>query len=456
MPPGKRLYTVLGVDQSATSSDVKKAYHRKALTCHPDKVGKAGEAEFKQLNDAYAVLSDAQKRKVYDDYGEKGLEYMNNGVADPLMSTLGTGAVMVFAAVFAFFTCFCAVAGLGCVAAKLDGHHPTWSWGTTLWALWMWETVVLIPIGIAGWAILKNIVRGPNASDDATAPSGPPPRKESLRHLAILLWGLLYFVFTVMIAATLDRQRDGKAHLKWIQVAVPLLIAEAARTVMELAAINPVPWLREQQIVEYSLWRIAVLGIARGWSALYRPLTVLLIALRADGSIHTEYGAALAPAMVNLCYAALTGVVVNQLRVRNGLMEGADLCKQTAMDIFNTLMLLVTLGLLGAKMQGSASYSYGVALIPLFIQLSYLTLISCVLIAVAGAMTAAQADELRGGGDEHDDADGTAEPEGDYTRLDSNATTPAANGARAAHDPEGNASPVSHTSGYGGIDASLD
>lgn len=62
-------YRVLGVPQNASSSDIKKAYHQIARQVHPDKNPenrKAAEEKFKQVAEAYAVLSDAEKRNNYD------------------------------------------------------------------------------------------------------------------------------------------------------------------------------------------------------------------------------------------------------------------------------------------------------------------------------------------------------------------------------------------------------
>lgn len=64
-------YKVLGVDKSASSSEIKKAYRKLALKYHPDKTqgDKALEAKFKEISEAYAVLSDPEKKQQYDTYG---------------------------------------------------------------------------------------------------------------------------------------------------------------------------------------------------------------------------------------------------------------------------------------------------------------------------------------------------------------------------------------------------
>lgn len=69
-------YSVLKVKRNATEDDLKKAYKRLAMKWHPDKNPinkKEAEANFKQISEAYDVLSDPQKRQIYDLYGEEAL-----------------------------------------------------------------------------------------------------------------------------------------------------------------------------------------------------------------------------------------------------------------------------------------------------------------------------------------------------------------------------------------------
>lgn len=67
-------YTLLGVDKSAPPNAIKKAYRKLALKYHPDKNpgDKAAEAKFKEISEAYAVLSDKCKREQYDTFGSTG------------------------------------------------------------------------------------------------------------------------------------------------------------------------------------------------------------------------------------------------------------------------------------------------------------------------------------------------------------------------------------------------
>ena len=63
------LYEILGVQRDATGAQLRKAYYRKALTCHPDKV-EGKEREFQALSVVYEVLKNPESRAEYDEHGE--------------------------------------------------------------------------------------------------------------------------------------------------------------------------------------------------------------------------------------------------------------------------------------------------------------------------------------------------------------------------------------------------
>jgi len=72
---GKDYYTILGVKKGASDDELKKAYRKLALKYHPDKNKSSGaEEKFKEIGEAYDVLSDPKKRQIYDQLGEEGLK----------------------------------------------------------------------------------------------------------------------------------------------------------------------------------------------------------------------------------------------------------------------------------------------------------------------------------------------------------------------------------------------
>ena len=109
MAAKKEYYEMLGVQKSSTEEDIKKAYRKLALKYHPDRNpgNKQAEEHFKEISEAYAVLSDKEKRTQYDTYGMSGFQqrysqediYRGFNIGD-LFKDLGFGTGDVFSIIF--------------------------------------------------------------------------------------------------------------------------------------------------------------------------------------------------------------------------------------------------------------------------------------------------------------------------------------------------------------------
>ncbi len=87
-------YQLLGVSRTASGDEIKKAYRKLAMKYHPDRNpdNKEAEERFKEATEAYEVLSDAQKRQIYDAYGHQGLKnsgYRGPGNYEDIFSSFG-------------------------------------------------------------------------------------------------------------------------------------------------------------------------------------------------------------------------------------------------------------------------------------------------------------------------------------------------------------------------------
>src|SRR3990167_7137797 len=88
----KDYYETLGVARNAPEADIKKAYRRLAMKHHPDRnPDKSAEAKFKEAKEAYEILSDAQKRAAYDQFGHAGVDPAAAGGAGGFYSARGGG-----------------------------------------------------------------------------------------------------------------------------------------------------------------------------------------------------------------------------------------------------------------------------------------------------------------------------------------------------------------------------
>ena len=95
MAEKRDYYDVLGVSRTASDEEIRKAFRRLARKYHPDSNpgDKQAEAKFKELNEAYSVLSDPKKKQIYDQVGMAGFDESAAGQGFALAVLVGMAAM---------------------------------------------------------------------------------------------------------------------------------------------------------------------------------------------------------------------------------------------------------------------------------------------------------------------------------------------------------------------------
>ena len=124
-------YEVLGVGKSAGADEIKKAYRKKALQYHPDRNpgDKEAEAKFKEVGEAYEVLSNDEKRSRYDQFGFAGVDPNFNPNAGGFGGGFGALATPFPASATSLEICSAAAAAGGAPTPRARGRMwaPGWS-----------------------------------------------------------------------------------------------------------------------------------------------------------------------------------------------------------------------------------------------------------------------------------------------------------------------------------------
>ncbi|KAJ1965947.1 hypothetical protein GGI12_000425 [Dipsacomyces acuminosporus] len=148
------LYRTLGVEQDATQQELKRAYRRLALRYHPDRNPDTA-SEFVRIQNAYDILSDERMRRIYDRYGEIGIQMagrVGGEILDPQVSSLLSG--------FAFASSLVAlllIAFLALLARRVD-KAISWPFAVVFTPLW---TIDLCLIAGMVWAFFRQAAPQP-------------------------------------------------------------------------------------------------------------------------------------------------------------------------------------------------------------------------------------------------------------------------------------------------------
>ena len=397
-----RLYDLLGVSKDASPSDIKKAYHRLALQCHPDKAGEEGAGQFKVVKQAYDILSDPSKRALYDKLGERGIEMAENPMANSFMETMGYHYAIIILMVVMMYIVTMLILFLSFLAARIDGRNH-WTFAKVFSPIFVLDATGFL-------AILPSVtILFQATSEDGEVPP-EEQRKRTTRKQKVMLV-LLYIilgsllVFSILVPVGLDRSDSTEAS--WRCYFIPLFVAEVTATsvffwhssspALYVALLQRAAGVTVSQEYATALWAVEILG-----TACRLPFWVL-IACRIDNVIQVSWFVVGIPLYFGLVLIEIGIALLAFAQARAPDAPRGSAAVPIVMFGLSMAVLLLSALLVFAKLDG-ASISLANALIPVFVAVSVAFMGSCCGFCAACATAPIPQGDLNSGPDEPQDA----------------------------------------------------
>ncbi|KAG2179001.1 hypothetical protein INT43_001850 [Umbelopsis isabellina] len=381
------LYDTLGISKSATPEEVKKAYRRLALRYHPDKNPDSAE-QFKDISHAYEVLSDEKKRKVYDRYGELGLNMMGTVASplfDPEIESMLCTLFMTLATTFALLIIFFVF-----LSVKID-NYVSWTWAVVWIPLWICSAVAILSFFTHLLRSFKEDDEGKYDEEEEEADYGHEDetdeertnrraaRRRQKRRLSqarstlSLVYLFLVLLFQIFIVMRLDDQVSWSAGT----VFVPYFILEIFNflftlvdfainfKVISMAAENhKLGWKQLAQLVFDSFWWFVI-----------RLIQAILIVVRIDGATTCSWGAIFIPLyLIFFKYAIQLGLAYRKFQYipqQEIAQQGKTTVKLGFIALLIVSILFYSLvGLIARRLDGLSFVKMSDVLIPVFLVLS--------------------------------------------------------------------------------------
>ncbi|KAI8804791.1 hypothetical protein BJ742DRAFT_822473 [Cladochytrium replicatum] len=372
---GEDFYQILGIDRSANDDAIKKAYRRMALRYHPDKTGHdpAAAEQFQKVQHAYTILSDEKKRRIYDKYGERGVQMTESMGGVPFIDPEALLAMRwsfffgtLIVSVFVLFPIF--------VALRADSI-VTWSWFAVFAPLYAVDLVVLSQIlrssppdedeekeededeeesertrgGSSSSSALGGDIRA-----DATSRREAKREKKRIEERNSKIFRTVYTVLCVVVQILLPVKLDGLiGTTSWVAVFAPWFLLEIvnayslfqnlllkyksgvilAPTSMDEEGPPTRPLTGSEQVV-------AAIKTYRIW--VVRVIQLILIILRADGTLAADWRLVFIPSYL-LGLIELLFIVYSYVLLSRGLNDdgGARRREKGAGIILKTVVLIV-------------------------------------------------------------------------------------------------------------------
>lgn len=401
--PNRDFYSILDIEKTCDLKGIQKAYKRLALKYHPDKTSDPEAKEkFQAIKRAYDVLSDEKKRRIYDEYGERGVGMVESmGEVAPFIDP-----DLIFFLNWIFFICSCLAALLilfpTFISLKADGS-VTWPWVN-----------VFIPAFILDAFILLALLARPSQIDPqemeehemSDSESQTKPKKVS--NLVSKWFSVIYFVlliiFQVFLATKLDSSFDGS----WWKVFTPLILMEISNFVDLFYTVSSSfkmgymdftinqDGFREIKVVPFTIYeKISIVLDTFGmWSL--RIIQIFLICLKLELQTSSSWAIIFLPTWLwGFVKIASIWLMANDVSLRPS--KRMVIQSSVVGFIVSALFIYLTFGLLVSRLENdNGSPRVAVILIPVFIITGTLfCCVGCCLPLTTMAVRTALAQELK-------------------------------------------------------------
>ncbi|ORC93322.1 putative DnaJ chaperone protein [Trypanosoma theileri] len=373
-------YEILEVSRDATPEQIRSSYHRLALRYHPDKAGPEGAERFKEIHEAYEVLSSPEKRQMYDMYG--------NVAGDELTQMFGNTSPFIGLLVLLFFALLIVILCIifsAFIAAYVDGRlrsrdvstvddhsRAYWNYVKVFSPIFIIDILIGIP---ALWMFLFSLC----------ACSRVLFLNSAITLCCIVLSIIIPVVKDANDMKTLRGETDFRLWHVWL---VPMYIAMILFVIRCVVAF-PSKALYERLVSRQMEWLWKCVKIEYVFSILRcLPMMVFcaLIACRADDVITTNYFVVVGMPFFVWAFLVVVDAAICKILLykRKEIVSTITLSASILM-----LFLLITVGLVSKRLNdvsrvhsggGGSVLSLGRALIPVYIFLGLLFLVIFIMI----------------------------------------------------------------------------
>jgi hypothetical protein len=363
-----KFYEVLGVEKTSSDDAIRRAYRQLALRYHPDKAGPAGAEKFKEVQEAYATLSDPHKRQLYDLYGEDGMKIFDNDFmadksylfTDPRVAIaifLLVGTVTVLILLFPVL-----------LAVKVD-TYATWSWFVVFIPVYIGELFILSTCCISVY--VKNAETGQRLCERRTA-----------------FYFLLMTAFTVFLSCGLQGIMTN-----WTIIFSPLFAAEFISLLRLPYALSRVGFeassrarketeamMGMEQTPDEKYYHFVLQSLI---SALWFPLLAIFIVLKLDDILPMSWAVVFLPVWTCISLGFVDGLYKTWVSSDNLFPNVAcSACVLgTATGLIVGFIVMIVMKLTAIE-RGEEGIKLGKLFIPIFIVFGLLSCCFCVCMPV--------------------------------------------------------------------------